>query len=117
MAKVKRIAFNPAGPFVARRFFFLGGVTYKAGDPFDGGKTSPRRLRQLYDNRKIDVSEAEVKKPAEEQSEEEVQAKKADPIPFESMSNNQIKAEAKRLTGVNYRSVKRAKEALCKLNS
>lgn len=50
-----RTPYNPAGPFVARRRVLVAGAWREIGEwvPHDG--IAERRLRQLFDSRKIDM--------------------------------------------------------------
>lgn len=90
-----RPKFREGGPFVVRRLFVFEGEKYKPGDGFDCG--NKRRLRQMYDARKIDLKRAS--------------GNVDNSLP--QMTNEQILEAAKAKTGVNYRSVERAKAALC----
>lgn len=56
MARKNRKPFNAAGPFVARRRFLFNGEYTTPEDQFEEEGCSVRRLRQLYDNRLIDMA-------------------------------------------------------------
>lgn len=88
-----RPKFKEGGPFVARRSFVFNGDKYKPGKDFPHKGVIKRRLRQMYDARKIDL--------------------KRESGNAAQMTNEQILEAAKAKTGVNYRSVERAKAALC----
>lgn len=88
-----RPKFKEGGPFVVRRFFVFNGDEYKPGKDFPHKDVKTRRLRQMYDARKIDL--------------------KRESGNAAQMTNEQILEAAKAKTGVNYRSVERAKAALC----
>jgi len=45
--------FDAAAKFVARHRFKLMGVLYLAGDPIDRTTITDKKLRQLYENRKV----------------------------------------------------------------
>ena len=57
MARAKRRTFEVTGPFVARVAFPFDGETYFAGEVFPHGMVPFRKLRQLYDCRRINFSE------------------------------------------------------------
>ena len=56
MARTKRRTFEATGPFVARVAFPFGGETFFAGEVFPHGMVPFRKLRQLYDCRRINFS-------------------------------------------------------------
>lgn len=57
MARAKRPLFNPGGPFVARRSFLFNGAMLTPGDAFDHTIAKVRKVRQLYDCRRIAFAE------------------------------------------------------------
>lgn len=122
--------FNSDGPFVACRYFRFNGIQYSPGRVLDATGVSTRRLRQMYDGRKIDIVE-----PTQEIEREEVYTPPppkthvgpSTPLPEDVQailnayavepSDDDILKEAFEKTGTRYRSVERAKAALEKLNN
>lgn len=51
----QRLPFDPAGPFMARRTVRLNGTLFAGGDELPPNIADDRKLRQLFDLRKIDV--------------------------------------------------------------
>lgn len=109
MARGRRKPFTAAGPFVVRRAVLFDGQKLVPHEPFPHEGVAARRLRQLYDNRVIDVGAAPVT-PAEPL---DVVTPATPTDPLSGMDDEQIIAAARALTGVNYRSVDRARRALC----
>lgn len=66
MARSKRKPFDAAGPFVVRRRFLFNGDWTYPGAAFDSEGVDRRRVRQLWDNRQIDVGVPEIKEPKRE---------------------------------------------------
>jgi hypothetical protein len=54
----RRAAFDPLRMYVANRDFVWKGKKFVAGDPFDD-RSDMRRMRQLYDNRHLRMSEVD----------------------------------------------------------
>lgn len=104
--KTKRLPFKVAGSFVARRYFVFNGINFEPGQDFHE-LTSDRRLRQLFDMRKIDMKEAEkVKKPKKEKPTIEPKGK------WEGLTEPEILDLAYDRTGIRFRKLERAIKAL-----
>lgn len=100
MAKVKRATFEAAGPFVARVAFPFNGTTYFAGDAFPSHGIGFRKLRQLYDCRRINFAD------------DATTPKAADHYDWRTLCEEGILAYAFEQTGTRYRKVERAISAL-----
>jgi len=93
-----RAKFDEGAPgFVVRRNLLLGGVHYLPNDELSKDVVSIRRLRQLYDTRKIDMLEVEV----EQKPKRSRKAKNAVEIPAEwwKLPVDDLKQLAHAITG------------------
>lgn len=97
MARSKRAVFNPLGPFVVWVAFRFNGALLTAGTPFTE-KLTERRLRILYDSRRLDLTSTEVK-------EEPV-------FDWRTLEETELLAYAFEQTGSRFRKVERAVKAL-----
>ncbi len=101
MAKVKRETFKAAGPFVARVAFTFNGTTFFASDVFPVGGIGFRKLRQLYDCRRINFSDD----PTTPQTETGL-------FDWRTLDEKALFAYAFEQTGTHFRKIARAVSAL-----
>lgn len=59
----RRILFDRDLDFVAAKTFTFAGKEFRPGDQFDKSEVNTRRLRQMYDQRFLGVSEAPTSPP------------------------------------------------------
>lgn len=135
MAK-KRKQFNSSGPFVVRGKMLMSGVNYPHGAEFPMDGITPRRLRQLWDLRRIEMAPRSIFEElmegvkemadAREQAAPEldpqtiftqtdiviVDSKNPVTISLADLSDDDLFARAKTLTGISYRVRARAIKAL-----
>ncbi len=102
MARFKRRAFEATGPFVARVAFPFNGILYTAGDSFPHGFINPRKLRQLYERRRINFAEGEPDKKSEVVEE----------FDWRTLDEQGILEYAFEQTGTRFRKAERAVKAL-----
>lgn len=102
MARTKRRPYNPTGPFVARRDFFFGGQKFEAGDPFPIDGIHSRRIRNMYDARRIDFAGDDVP------SVEEIK----NVFDWRTLNEEDLLIYAFEQTGTRFRSPARAVKAL-----
>lgn len=102
MARNKRAVFNSFGPFVARVAFRFNGAIYTAGALLQHEKINPRRLRQLYQSRKIDFqADSDIKKVAP-----------IEPFDWRKLDEKGIMDYAFEQTGKRFRKLERAVKEL-----
>lgn len=101
MPKVKRATFEAAGPFVARVAFPFDGETFFAGDVFPHGMVSFRKLRQLYDCRRINFADDPT-----------TPNTKKDVFDWRTLDEKGLFAYAFEQTGTHFRKIERAIHAL-----
>jgi hypothetical protein len=84
VSKMVRTPFNPRGDFTALREFRFAGRTFEPGDPFPWRRLgcSARRLRQLYEGRKLLLKEDDLD---EELMEEEILDQSEDSVEDEGL--------------------------------
>lgn len=99
----KRPKFDAEGPFTTRSAFVFNGVRTALGKPFPHQNVKVRRLRQLYDSRRIDL--APVVEPVEPVEHED----------WRQLDEQGILAYAFKVTGVRRRSVAKAIKELTDL--
>ncbi len=100
MARVKRPPFNPSGPFMARVSFPFNGVRYDVGEIFPHHDVKPRRLKLLYNARRINLA-----------TQKEVETEKAS-ADWHDLGEEGILNYAFEQTGTRFRKVERAINAL-----
>ena len=109
MSRYRRVPFDVAGPFVVRRTFTFNGETFYQDDNFSVDGVSKRRVRQLYDNRRIDMDvmpEVVVSVVNSEFTTEPATVAVCD------LPDDELFARAMEATGVRYRVRERAIKAL-----
>lgn len=132
MAK-KRKQFNPSGPFTVRGGMLMSGVHYPHGADFPMDGITPRRLRQLWDLRRIEMAPRsifeELMEGVKDMADARIAAPELDPqtifkqtdtvmeekpavIPLADLSDTELFARAKALTGISYRARARALKVL-----
>ena len=114
----KRKPFDQSGPFVVRGRMLMSGVSYPDGATFPMEGVAPRRLRQLWDLRRIEMAPRSIFEELMEGVKDMAECRAADPVilsapqPDAAFTDEEIFAKAKAKTGVNYRSRARALKAL-----
>ncbi len=108
--RIKRLPFSADGPFTARSAFQFNGVRTVPGEPFPHKGVKVRRLRQLYDARRIDLAQGEV---AAEAAAPEVITPEA--VDWRTLDEKGILNYAFEKTGVRRRNVNIAIDELIKL--
>lgn len=111
MFKGKREPFNPGGPFVVRRGLTMNGVRLDHGSLFPISGCKPRRVRQLWDMRRIDVSPDLVQEAEVETEEQDVKE-----IDWRTLVNRDLFKYVFEQAGVKPRNRKEAFEAMELLN-
>lgn len=101
MARLKRRVFEQSGPFVARIAFPFNGRMYTAGEPFVEDLPL-RKLRILYDARRIEFDEKAVSLVTTDDSH----------FNWKELSEEELLAYAYEQTGTRFRKVERAIRAL-----
>jgi hypothetical protein len=125
MSRYRREPFDVAGPFVVRRTFTFNGETFYQDDNFPLDGVSNRRVRQLYDNRRIDmdVMPAVVVPVVDSTAKESLVVAddpvvslefttEPDPVAVCDLPDDELFARAMEATGVRYRVRDRAIKAL-----
>lgn len=138
MSRFQRTQFKPSGPFVVRKRTVFNGEWLVPGEPLPTEGVSVRRLRQLYDDRRIDMSKDSCEHFGDvlidsvfqmnaildslESSEEDLEVveifeglePKEEPkeIPLSELPDDELFARAQLATGVRYRVRARAIKAL-----
>jgi hypothetical protein len=107
MARIKRAVFNPLGPFVVRVAFRFGGALLAVGEPFKKALTE-RRLRVLYDARRLDLASEEVETVAVVP----VVVNEVAAIDWRNFEEKELLAYAFEKTGSRFRNPVRAAKAL-----
>lgn len=111
-----RKAFDQSGPFVVRGLMRLSGVRYEHGAEFPKDRVTLRRLRQLWDMRRIEMAPRSIFEEPVEGVQDMAASREpvapSEPQPAEAFTDEEIFARAKAKTGVNYRSRLRALKAL-----
>lgn len=100
MGRFSREPFRASGPFVVRVAFRFDGVIYKPNAPFDHIDIDPRRIRLLYQARKLNLGEATP------------DIDLNTPFDWRSLDAIELLAYAFEKTGTRYRKVERAIHAL-----
>lgn len=119
----KRQAFNQSGPFVVRGGMLMSGVRYPNGAAFPMDGVSPRRLRQLWDLRRIDMAARsifqELMEGVKDMEKFRMEQSAPESVPFvvpavslADLSDDELFARAKAKTGVSYRVRARALKVL-----
>ena len=98
MAKSRRRLFDTLGPFAARVEFTFNGVTFGVGERFPHEHLEKRRLRLLYDARRIEFDGGPDLM--------------AEPVAEEKLTYDEVMAKAFELTGKRFRKIERAQEAI-----
>lgn len=106
--RIKRLPFNADGPFTARSAFSFNGVRTVPGKPFPHKEAKTRRLRQLYDSRRIGMT-PEVVTPK--------QAAPPETVHWRTLDEKGILDYAFEKTGVRRRNVNIAIDELIKLEA
>lgn len=120
MSRSQRLKFDPNGPFVARRTTTFNGDTFYLGDPFPMDGVPARRLRQLFDDRRIDMDVGRVSEvvkpvvaPVVEAAVDSIVPSQNDPVQaICDLPDDELFARAMLATGVRYRVRERAIKAL-----
>lgn len=95
-----RMPFDPVGPFVARRRVLISGIWCGIGDFLPGG-IPERRLRQMWNSRKIDVaSPEEVDSAKKAEIVKRIKESVELPDNWRRLPNQQLFPLAKKLLGV-----------------
>jgi len=100
MARSARPVYDPHGHYIARVDFSFNGVSVKAGDTFNKGKLTDRKVRILYDARRIELH---------------MPAPKTFPFLWRKLTDSDLLAYAFELTGIRFRKVERAVKVLTDL--
>ncbi len=100
MARSARPVYDPHGHYIARVDFSFNGVSVKAGADFNKGKLTDRKVRILYDARRIELY---------------TPTPKSFPFPWRELTGEDLLAYAFELTGIRFRKVERAVKVLTDL--
>ncbi len=101
MARAKKKEFNATGPFVARVAFPFNGKMFTAGEYFPHSDIEFRKLRILYDSRKIEFFDTE-----------DVAVSKSPIFDWRELDAEALMVYAFEQTGTRFRKVERAVKAL-----
>lgn len=101
MARSKRRVFDATGPFVARVAFPFDGKMFTAGEYFPHDAINDRKLRILYDGRKIEFFDTG-----------EVAVSASKEFDWRELDAEAIMVYAYEQTGTRFRKVERAIKAL-----
>ena len=113
MSRYRRVPFDVAGPFVVRRTFTFNGETFYQDDNFSVDGVSKRRVRQLYDNRRIDMDVMpEVVVPVVDSTAKESLVVAPVQVAVCDLPDDELFARAMEATGVRYRVRDRAIKAM-----